>query len=97
MCRIISITGLIVTDSAGELSFGGCPTIWSRMQRDAEMWPPDVICVAAVRVELWLQYEYIALLCNVFHITLIIYDVGGCSDSNIRLHLSCVVAGDSAI
>ena len=31
MYHVISITGLIVDDSAGELSFGGCPTILSRM------------------------------------------------------------------
>ena len=64
---------------------------------DVETWPPDVICVAAGKVELWWLYECIMLFCNVLHITLVIYDVGGCSDSNIRLHLSCVVAGDIAI
>ena len=52
MYHVISITGLIVNDSAGELSFGGVPNDIEQDAVDVGTWSANRICVAAVRDEL---------------------------------------------
>ena len=83
MYHIISITGLIVNDSAGKLSFGGCPTILSRM-----LWMSGRgQLIASVLQQCVMSCAGSMHNCVVMHHITLVYAVGGCTDTN--LYASC--------